>query len=301
MAERNRSGFTLVELLVVVVIIAILIGLLLPAVIGARERARQTQCSNNQHELALAVVQYETAKGHLPGYRNSFGPINRGNPGAAPLSWAVVLLPYLGNEDLWQRWRVGNPEIVDLPVLTCPSDATDQQGLSYAANCGLIDPLVDPNNPPAPSSYLDRAAYGLFHDRFYFDVPEVRSERIPDGASQTLLFAENIQAGNWPDMTEARIGTVWVGYQNVPPPPGACGNPNQLPVAVNDCRDAIPGAPPDDIIYARPSSRHTGGVLVTYCDGRQVFLNDEDMVDYNVYRVQMIPDDAAARTAGLIP
>jgi len=289
MADRNRSGFTLVELLVVVVIIAMLVGLLLPAVIGARENARQTQCSNNQHELGVAVQQYETAKGHLPGYINSFGPINRSNPNAVALSWPVVLFEYLGREDLWREWRVGNRPTVDMPVMVCPGDKTGQVGLSYVANCGLIDPLVDPASPPNPKTPPDRAACGVFHDRFYYDGPEVNSERMADGASQTLLFSENIQAGNWPDRTEAKIGMVWSGAAGAP---GTCGNTSQLPVAINLCKEETPAAPPDDIIYARPSSYHTDGVVVTYCDGHQEFLLDD--VDYEIYQRKMAPDDNKA-------
>jgi prepilin-type N-terminal cleavage/methylation domain-containing protein len=65
------SGFTIVELLVTIAIIATLVGLLLPAVQGAREAARRTQCSSNLRQLALAVLSYETQMGHFPAATNT--------------------------------------------------------------------------------------------------------------------------------------------------------------------------------------------------------------------------------------
>jgi len=53
-----RKAFTLIELLVVMVIIALLVGLLLPALGRAREEARKTQCRSNLRQIALAMNMY---------------------------------------------------------------------------------------------------------------------------------------------------------------------------------------------------------------------------------------------------
>jgi prepilin-type N-terminal cleavage/methylation domain-containing protein len=101
----KKTGFTLVELLVVITIIAILIALLLPAVQTAREAARRMHCSNNMKQLALGALEHESANKFFP--TGGWGPCwagdsDRGFGGRQPGGWIYSILPYIDQLPLYE-------------------------------------------------------------------------------------------------------------------------------------------------------------------------------------------------------
>ncbi|MCF7837474.1 MAG: prepilin-type N-terminal cleavage/methylation domain-containing protein, partial [Candidatus Marinimicrobia bacterium] len=58
MKRNNKEGFTLVEIMIVVLIIALLAAIAVPSFMRARERSRTSACINNLRQIDSAKEQW---------------------------------------------------------------------------------------------------------------------------------------------------------------------------------------------------------------------------------------------------
>lgn len=342
MAHRPHRGFTLVELLVVITIIGMLVGILVPAIAAARNRARQTQCMNNQRELGSSIRQYEAKNGRYPGWVEMLGVARAGGIDRRTMAnWTVVVMQYLGRGDVWDYWKAGvseNPQagnvrtyrldqVPDIAQLKCPTDTAPgrTRPLSYVVNSGLPDSRNVGGGIPSGDRPVDDKTNGVFHNRCdRYILPsyqiEMNSSDIKDGAQYTIMLSENLQAGQWPDPngipaagntttpqtnntylqnTEACVSLLWLDTLGTGPGIGTG-------VRINERKDLDFNRPSNAnnpsglaaVTVARPSSNHPGGVVMTFCDGRGLFV--KDTMDYIVYQLLMTPDSRNAHPAGTV-
>src|SRR5262245_37041979 len=117
--RKDRRGFSLVELLVVLAIIVLLLGLLLPAVFKARSAADAIKCSNNLRQLGMASDNCHEVNGKFPTGLGWFA--GEGPPGAYG-TFFFHLLPYLEAGNVYDEssyancYFAGNDQVYTHPV-----------------------------------------------------------------------------------------------------------------------------------------------------------------------------------------
>jgi len=130
----TTSGFTLIELLVVIAIIAVLAAILFPVFAKAREKARQTQCINNQKQICVAINMYIQDNDEL------FFP---GDTSGSAAIWTSYINAFMGPAS---------------PMFHCPSQE-DANGIDATAS--NPDYGFNPNLFGTPIGMINNPAMGL--------------------------------------------------------------------------------------------------------------------------------------------
>ena len=209
--DGDAGGFTLIELLVVVAIIATLLGLLLPAVQGAREAARRIQCASNLRQFGLALVNYETARGAFPP-TDARGSTTASGTATGGWSLHARLLPYAEETTLADRFdftkaaftggfssQTPNPQFASLfaaPItfLLCPSDpaptVNTANGFAYGGNNFMVSFGSGTANGRGQCLWN----FAKPTDGIVFENSRVRLAQVSDGASKTVVASEAVRS-----------------------------------------------------------------------------------------------------------
>jgi general secretion pathway protein G len=78
--NSKKSGFTLIEIILVVVIIGILAGIAIPRMGGKTEKAKISQAKSNITSLSMAVQEFEMINGNYPSSLDQLLDESKGGP-----------------------------------------------------------------------------------------------------------------------------------------------------------------------------------------------------------------------------
>ena len=174
--SSQKKAFTLIELLVVIVIIAVLVALVMPAISGVLAKGRQSACISNLRQIGAALILYANDnEGNYPETTHTTGvKISR--------AWIYTIKPYLANCDA---------------VRISPADPKGAarlkaNGTSYILNSYVFVPQVGPFGEMGEALNNMRRLPFLEHTILAFNISDQQSPSVMNDHTHSDLWP-----GNW--------------------------------------------------------------------------------------------------------
>jgi prepilin-type N-terminal cleavage/methylation domain-containing protein/prepilin-type processing-associated H-X9-DG protein len=251
----RRAAFTLLELLVGIVIVALLLALLLPAVQASRNTARRTICKNQLRQLAQGLHSYHDVHRCFPPGSYVMGP---SFPIQSGWGWGAMVLPHVELAALHRQIDFGlrtgdlpNLERIALPIplFRCPCEIAPE-----SITCAPTDA------PP----YLLASGNYCGSEGVLSAMSQIRITDITDGTTTTLMLGERIVQAEGPlPFTSAWCGQVaFDDAYDLRSVPYLSPNPDH----------PLNGSLNDPACFG---SRHRKGANFALADGSVVYLGDD--------------------------